>query len=117
MDIAIWLIRLGVALNMVAFGIHQIISPKPWIEEYVPQWVMKMRISPKTIMQIHGGGNLILGLFLVSGFWSQASAVSALVWWVLILPFAFYGSWKAGMRDVAITFALAALVWLTLGGV
>lgn len=101
---------------MVAFGVNQIVAPNSWTNEYMPKWLKKIVHDPQLFMKIHGGGNLGLGLFLVSGIGVQVSVVATLMWWLTILPFAFYGSWKSGMRDLAIVSALAALAWLSLGG-
>jgi hypothetical protein len=107
-DLARLLLRLGPSVVMMAFGSHQMYSPQPWIKEYMPKWIKNL-YDPDITMRIHGTGNAILGLLLLFGigeWWS-------LIWWLSILPFAFYGSWKAGLRDLAIVLSLVALILLT----
>lgn len=111
MELAIWLLRIGPALTMIAFGIHQtFINPEPW-REYFPKFLEKILPFDST-MRVHGIGNILIGLFLISSLYPLIAAWIALIWWLSILPFAFLGSWKSGMRDFAINCALAALVAL-----
>ncbi len=113
MDSAILLIRFGVSAVMIAFGIHQMIDPAPWIEEYMPKSLQKLPfMNPKTFMRIHSLGNMLLGILFLSGFVPQIGAYLTLFWWVSILPFAFKHSWHTGIRDLAITFSILALIFL-----
>jgi hypothetical protein len=111
MNPAIWLLRLGPSLIMIVFGIHQVfIDQRPWFE-YVPKFLQRM-FNPTWFMRIHGTGNILLGLFLISGLYPLIAAWVALVWWASILVGAFSGGWKTGMRDLTITISLIALVYL-----
>jgi len=112
MNTAIWLIRLGAALNMVPFGIHQMANPQAW-ETYLPEAVKKMSpLSPGTQMRVHALGNIVFGLFLLSGFHPLIGTWIAIIWYLTILPFAFWKDWTIGLRDSAITLALVGLVFL-----
>lgn len=111
MQTAIWLLRLGPSLTMVAFGMHQVfIDQKTWLE-YVPNFIKKI-FDPQLFMRIHGTGNILLGLFLFSGLYPLVAAWAALIWWCSILIGAFKGGWKTGMRDLTITISLVALIYL-----
>jgi uncharacterized membrane protein YphA (DoxX/SURF4 family) len=110
---ALWVIRAGTALCMLAFGVHQIRKPKDWAV-FIPAWFQRLSpISNEAMMRLHSLGNLAFGLFLVVGIFPLVSAWVALIWWIFILPFVFPVDWAAGMRDLAITCGLIALVLLT----
>jgi hypothetical protein len=112
METAIYLIRYGVALTMLAYGIHQFINPGQWLH-YIPEWLKKILfISPETFMRSHALGNFLIGIWLVSGLWELTGAIVALVWWISVLPFAFRVQWDIGMRDLSIIAALSALIAL-----
>lgn len=110
MDNAILVLRLAPALTMLAFGIHQMRKPEPWFE-YIPQWFGRL-VPARLFMRVHGLGNVLLALFLVSGFYPLVAAWIAFIWFLTILPNAFMDSWKTGMRDLSITISLLALILL-----
>lgn len=112
MEIASLIISIGVALTMITFGVNQFLDPKPWIDEYMPDWLKKIALTSEAKMKLHALGNFLLGLLLISGLYKLTVSIISLIWWLSILPFAFYGSWKAGMRDLSIISALIALVIL-----
>lgn len=106
------LIRVGVGIVMVAFGINQIASPVNWLK-YIPRLVrFIMPIDSRVFMRLHGTGNVTLGLFLASGLLQPLSIWTALLWWLWILPFAAYYDRTIGLRDFAIIVSLAALLVL-----
>lgn len=111
-DESVMILKVGSALTMLLFGIHQLAVPAEW-HIYVPEWVPKTtRMSIGSIMRIHAIGNIAIALYLVSGITPLLSAWAALIWWVSILPFAFASDWKIAMRDLSVTFSILALVFL-----
>lgn len=113
MTAAIWLIRIGVALTMMIFGLNQMVKPEVWFH-YVPEFMKKTSpISPALQMRVHALGNIVFGLFLIAGsFHPLIAAWVALVWWITILPFTFKVKWDIGMRDLSIIFSLVSLIAL-----
>ena len=112
MDAAQFLLRLGPALVMVVFGLHQWVKPGNWLH-YIPAWATKNSpMKPESSMHLHALGNIVFGLFLASGWHPYLGAWVGLLWWISILPFAFRVNWAIGLRDLAITAGLAALVLL-----
>jgi uncharacterized membrane protein YphA (DoxX/SURF4 family) len=106
------LIRISVGTVMVLFGIHQIIKPYEW-KDYIPSWLARLIMVPKTMfLQVHGLGNLALGILFLIGFWPQVFDWIVLGWWVTILPFALYVKWSLAARDMAIIAALGAVILL-----
>src|SRR6185369_11440307 len=113
MSLPILTIRLAVSLVMISFGISQVLNPSPWIEEYMPEFLKKIpNISPTLIMRMHSLGNIALGIMFLLGLFTRTGSIITLIWWLSILPFAFYGSWKTGVRDLAIIASILAVLLL-----
>lgn len=111
-DVAIMLIRYGAALTMVVFGISQMLNPNKWID-YIPESLRKISpIQPQTTMRLHAIGNVLLGLWLISGMYIEIALWANIIWWISILPFAFIKEWTIGLRDVSIIMALIAALAL-----
>lgn len=111
-EIADLMIRLGVGITQVVFGLSQQRSPEAWLG-YIPRPLRYiMPIKPTTFMRIHSLGNIGLGAWLVSGLAQPAAVWCSLLWWAWILPFAFYRALAIGMRDFTIIIALIALLTL-----
>jgi|GEM_PF-1480309 len=111
-ETAALVISLAIGLNMALFGLHQIRKPGDW-SEYIPKWLsFFMPVSREHFLRTHGVGNLLLGIFLMSGVAPMWSAWLSLIWWVSILPFAFRVKWSIGLRDLSIIGALVSLVIL-----
>jgi hypothetical protein len=111
-EVAALLIRLGVGIVMVSFGLYQVTKPETWLK-YIPkplQFIMPFK--PTSFMRIHALGNIGLGLLLAIGIWQPVSVWLALLWWAWVLPFAFYAELTMGLRDFAIIMALIALLLL-----
>ncbi len=110
---AISLIEWPIAITMIVFGLHQMMRPGEWLK-FMPEWMK--RTSPfklETDMRLHAIGNIVFGLFLAFGFGHLLVAVwIAFVWWLSIVPFAWKVDWALGMRDLCISLALAALIFL-----
>jgi hypothetical protein len=112
LDTAELVIRLGIGLNMVAFGVHQIVKPSEWLE-YVPRFLRWMLpIKPESFLRSHGILNYALGLWLMIGWAPIIATSAAIIWWVSILPFAFMVKWSIALRDVSIICALVGLLLL-----
>ena len=111
--LAVWLIRGGVSLTMIVFGLNEMANPNAWLQ-YIPESLRRSSpIAPATSMRLHALGNIAFGLFLIAGnFHPLIAAWVAIIWWVSILPFAFKVKWDIGMRDLTIVAALAALISL-----
>lgn len=106
-------IRLGAGLLMFFFGLHQFKNPKPWAEEYIPGWIRAILGNfLESIMRFHALINILVGAALLGGFRMEITSWVAWIWMLGILPFAFFRSWKTGLRDLAINLSLLALIFL-----
>ncbi|HZS42978.1 MAG TPA: hypothetical protein VFA52_02040 [Candidatus Paceibacterota bacterium] len=113
-DAAIAIIQWPIGITMLVFGIHQMSKPAEWFK-FLPAWVSKISPikNPATEMRIHSLGNIIFGLFLMFPFGAMlVAAWIAFIWWLTIVPFAWRVDWALGMRDLCITLALGALIFL-----
>lgn len=103
----LFFLRLGVSLAMLAFGLNQFLSPKTWVKQYLPTWFQKLLLLPPiTFMRLHALGNLALGSLFLLGLFPGLIPLFVLVWWLTILPFAFWHDWTIGLRDLAIILAV-----------
>ena len=103
-----FLLRFGISLVMIVFGIHQLMQPRDWLE-YLPAWLKKFDpLSPITTMRLHGVGNVVLGFWFFTNILPIIAGWVVFGWWLSILPFAFRKNWAIGMRDLTIIFAIAA---------
>ena len=111
-ETAALLIRIGVSSVQVLFGLSQQRSPEDWLG-YIPKPIQFiMPIKPAKFMRIHSLGNLGIGIWLLSGLALPVAIWVSLLWWIWILPFAFYKAMSIGLRDFAIIMSLIALLLL-----
>ena len=104
----IFFLKLGPGLLMLIFGISQVRNSEGWFDEYVPKWFRKI-LPMHLVMTVHAVVNIILGVWLIVGIHLVLASWLGFVWMLSILPFAFYKSWKTGMRDLVTTLTLLAL--------
>ncbi len=108
----IWALRLMAAVVFITFGVDQLRLPGPWLDS-VPAWVRPFLPGwPDTFMRIHAAGNLILGLWVLSGIYPKVSAGLAVIWMAVIVGSVFLTGevgWRIAVRDLAITLGLLAL--------
>ena len=107
-------LQFSIGIIMILFGLRQLKSPLAW-NNYIPDFAHSILHSETTearIMRIHATGNVMLGLFLVSGIASLLAAWFALLWWILVAPFGFIKQFQIGMRDVSIISAITTLILL-----
>lgn len=113
-ELAEILIRLSTASTMILYGITQIVRPQQWFD-YLPKFTQKILGSHSVqFMKSHGWGNLSLGLLFALNIQPQLVYWLVLIWWISILPFAFYKDWQDGMRDVVIIAGIIALISITI---
>ena len=112
-EAAALLIRVSVGSVQVLFGLSQQRSPQDWLG-YVPKPLqLLLPVKPVNFMRIHSLGNIGIGLWLLSGLVLPVAIWVSLLWWIWILPFAFYKAMSIGLRDFAIIMSLIALLLLS----
>ena len=111
---AIIFLRFTIGILMIVFGLRQLKKPLEW-NNYIPDFahpIIHSEEKEARIMRIHATGNVMLGLFLVSGIAPLLAAWFALLWWIAVAPFGFIKRFQIGLRDTSIISAIAALILL-----
>ncbi len=108
----LWALRLMGPIVMIPFAVDQLQHPREWTE-YVPGWVQSFLPGwPDGFMRIHAVGNVVLGIWLLSGILLKWAAGLSVIWMATIVAGALMqGKWQIGVRDLAITLGLLALFW------
>lgn len=104
------IIRAAIGLNMLVFGVHQLLKPTEWTP-YIPKWLSRIDpLSDNLTMRLHAAGNILLGPWLLSGILQSWSVWAAFLWMLSIVPFALWHKWDIGVRDAVIAASLFALI-------
>jgi cytochrome c biogenesis protein CcdA len=112
-DWARLIIRVVVGIVMIIFGLHQLARPQSWSEYLPPSFARVLPVPVNRFMRTHGLGNFVLGILFTFGIFQPWILWLVLLWWVSILPFAYYSDWGVGLRDTAIIAAIIAVVILS----
>lgn len=104
-DYAIPVLRGGLALLFLWFGLSQVTAPNDWVA-WVPEWASAI-MSAQTIVLLNGIFETILGLLIAAGFYTRVAA--ALLSLHLFLIAYEIGYNDIGVRDFALAVATLAL--------
>lgn len=108
----IFFLRLGIGAIMIIFGLRQLKNPLGW-NNYIPEFAHELIHSEEKearIMRIHATGNVMLGIFLVSGIFPLIAAWMAFLWWIAVAPFGFMKKLEVGVRDTSLITAIGTLI-------
>ncbi len=103
------ILRIGLGIMPLAFGIDQLRDFRPW-QAFVPssltwtQWP-----SRNAFWTSHALINIALGLVLLSGFQTKIAALLAAIWLGIIALVTVSTDWRVALRDVALCLAAIAL--------
>jgi len=112
MLIALFVLKASVAALMIIFGVHQFVHPDKW-QNYIPKWTERTYgVASESIIRFHALGNLILAIFLISSVFPLAAAWAVFIWWAATLPFSFMEDWRNGVRDLMVSAAVLAIIYL-----
>ncbi len=99
-------LRLGLAIVILWFGVNQLLSPEQWTA-WVPGWTAALGLTPETVVFLNGIFEIVTGLLLVLGVYTR---LIALVLFVHLLVIVFeIGITAIGMRDAGLATAFLAL--------
>jgi len=105
-ELAKAVLRLGVGVVFLTFGIWQVINPNSWIG-YIPGYVYSFGISVSLLVLLNGILDLVIGLSLVSGIYLRFFSVVGILR-ILVIAFSI-GFNGVFVRDVGLAFALFAV--------
>lgn len=108
------MLRLSLAGVFFWFGINQILNSHNWVY-YLPDFVLKLPADPTLFVFLNGTLEVILGLFLVLGFFTR---LSALVLGLHLLAIAVtMGMSAIAVRDAGLGFACLSICLQGSGGI
>ncbi len=105
-----WGLRLMGAVVMIPFAIDQLLDPMAWTS-YVPAWLQRLLPGwPDGFMRVHAVGNIVIGLWLLSGLFTKGAAGVSVLWMsTIVVGTLLTGRWQIAARDLAVTLGLCAL--------
>ncbi len=66
-------LRVGLAIVILWFGVSQVMDQDIWIG-YLPPFVFNLPVAPETFVMINAISEIILGLLLITGLWVRPVA-------------------------------------------
>jgi len=104
----LFIIRIGIALIFIWFGIDKFINPFIWIA-WVPKWILSVvPFSNFTFIYLQGVVQLLLGLLLLFGLFLRKAAVITTLFMIGIIIVVGFND--IAVRDFAILTIAVALI-------
>lgn len=101
------LVRIGISLVFLWFGIEQLLHPQMWLA-LVPNYAVNLsHLSANTLVLTNGVAEVILGLLLILGIWTKL--VSGLLSLHAIHIFTIVGYNAVGVRDFAVAISTISI--------
>ncbi|HEX5429475.1 MAG TPA: DoxX family membrane protein [Patescibacteria group bacterium] len=107
-----YLLQVGLAFTLLFAGIDSFVHINDWVG-FVPAWVENFGVSRELALHLHGGGEIILGLLLLSNWKTRVfAALTALDFLAIIFLNGFgRGIFLETFRDVGLFFTALYLVF------
>ena len=103
------IIRIGLALVLLWFGIDEIINPQNWFG-YIPPWIASiMPLNLETFILLNGIFEIIIGILLLIGLYTRIIAFIAALHLLTITVAVGYN--EIGVRDFGLTMMAISLVF------
>lgn len=99
-------LRLGLGLVVIWFGLQQIGNPEPWTG-VLPDWTNSLPISQINLVNLNAWFELITGTLLIVGFYTRTIALILSIHLLSIVSAIGYNA--TGVRDFGLAFAMFAL--------
>jgi uncharacterized membrane protein YphA (DoxX/SURF4 family) len=112
-DIGIYILRLGLAIVFLYFGIFQILDQSKWIY-FVPDRFFNFYISEilkSKIVFLNGIFDTVIALSLISGLFIKIFSFLGFIHLISITIFSL-GFEPSGIRDLGLAFAMLSLFFL-----
>ena len=107
-----YLLQLGLAFTLIFAGVDSLRNTADWVG-FVPVWIEHFRISRELLLHVHAVTEIILGLWLISGWQLRlAAAITALDILGIILANGLSRTiFLITFRDVGLFFMALYLAW------
>lgn len=106
-------LRIGLAVVFMWFGVHKFINPVYWIDAWVPQSVealiIAMGMSPRNFIFLNGIFEVLVAVSLLSGYFIRIFSTVALVFLASVVA-VHITVWEIVVRDIGLIGGLLALV-------
>ncbi|OGI68677.1 hypothetical protein A3A05_03260 [Candidatus Nomurabacteria bacterium RIFCSPLOWO2_01_FULL_41_12] len=99
-------LRVGIGLVIIYFGLQQVSDPTGWIT-YLPLWIKDIPISEINFIYFNGWFELIFGTLLVLGFYTRIVSFFLSLHLLSIVYTVGYN--EIGVRDFGIFVAILAI--------
>jgi len=112
-EIGIYILRLGLAIVFLYFGISQILDQSKWIY-FVPDRFLNFYISEilkSKIVFLNGIFDTVIALSLISGIFIKMFSILGFIH-LLSIVFFVLGFEPSGIRDLGLAFAMLSLFFL-----
>jgi len=103
------IIRIGLALVLLWFGLDEIINPENWFG-YIPSWLSSvMPLDIGTFIILNGTFEIIVGVLLLIGYYTRIVAFIAALHLLSITIAVGYN--EIGIRDFGLTLMAVSLIF------
>lgn len=103
------ILRVGIAIVFVWFGIHQLMSQTMWVS-LIPAWVVSLTgLTAKTLVILNGIFEVVMAFLLAIGY--KIRIVAVLLSLHLLSIIGDLGLTAVGIRDVGLLFATLAIAF------
>ena len=100
------ILRIGLALVVIWFGIAQISSPTDWIG-FLPTWITSLPISQLSVIYLNGWFELVFGTMLLFGVYTRFVALFLALHMLDITYTVGYGA--IGVRDFGLAIGILSI--------
>lgn len=100
-DLVNYLVRCGLAFSFFYAGIGALTDPNAWIG-FIPNFIEDLGISKDLFLKLHGGFDIFLGVWLLSGLMKVYAGLVAGIVLALIVIFSGTNLLSATFRDISL---------------
>jgi len=99
-------LRVGIAIVIIWFGIQQLVNPTQWVA-YLPTWINHLPFSQLSIIYINGWFETVFGIMLLFGFYTRFVSILLALHMLDIAYTVGYGA--IGVRDFGLAISTLSI--------
>lgn len=108
-----WVLRIGLIVVFLWFGIDKFIHPSYWLSAWVPEWALsfmeRFKVTGSQFIYFNGIFEVMVGLSLLTGLFSKFFSFLAIIF--LITVVAVNGINEITIRDLGLMGGLSAIIF------